>query len=96
MSKAIRHALTIANFTIDQPAPLGSIVKLRQWGGVILIVSKNRPLFVQRLSVFLFFRELRKIKPPARKKKLEENSGPDPLLTTNLEGCHRESKEVSP
>ena len=31
-------------------------------------------------SIFLFFRELRKIWPPARKKKLEENSGPDPLL----------------
>jgi hypothetical protein len=31
-------------------------------------VSKNRPLFVQRLSVFLLFRELIKIRPPARKK----------------------------
>ena len=31
-------------------------------------MSKNQPLFVQRLSVFLFFRELRKIRPPARKK----------------------------
>jgi hypothetical protein len=55
-------------------------------GGAILIVSKNRLLFVQRLSVFLFFRELQKIRPPARKKKLEENSGPDPLsLSTG--GC---------
>jgi len=37
-------------------------------GGAILIVSKKWPLFVQRLSVFLFFRELQKIRPPARKK----------------------------
>ena len=69
MSKAIRHALTITNFTIDRPAPLEINRKIATMGGgAILIVSKNRPLFVQRLSVFLFFRELRKIRPPARKK----------------------------
>jgi hypothetical protein len=82
MSKAIRHALMIANSTIERPAPLEINHKIPMMGGgAILIVSKNRPLFVQRLSVFLFFRELRKIRPPARKN-LEENSGPDPLVVT--------------
>jgi hypothetical protein len=52
------------------------------------------PCVVHGMSVFLFFRELRKIWPPARKKKLEENSGPDPLVLGHLWGqndvslCH--------
>ncbi len=65
MSKPIPHALTIANFTIERPAPLEINRKIvTMGGGAILIVSKNRPPFVQRLSVFLFFPELRKITDP--------------------------------
>jgi hypothetical protein len=43
MSKAIQHALTIANFTIDQPAPLEINRKIATMGrgGAILIVSKK-------------------------------------------------------
>jgi len=37
-------------------------------GGAILIVSKNRPLFVRRLSVFWGVLVHRKIRSPARKK----------------------------
>jgi hypothetical protein len=33
MSKAIRHALTIANFTIDRPAPLEINRKMATMGG---------------------------------------------------------------
>jgi len=79
MSKAIRHALTIANFTIDRPAPLEINRKIvTMGGGAILIVAKNRPLFVQHLSVFLFFQELRKIRPPARKKNRRKTLGRTP------------------
>jgi len=34
-------------------------------------VVEKEPCVVHGLSVFLFFRELRKIRPPARKKKIE-------------------------
>jgi hypothetical protein len=43
------------------------------------MLSKKEPCVVHGLSVFLFFRELQKIRPPARKK-IEVNSGPDPLV----------------
>jgi hypothetical protein len=50
MSKAIQHALTIANFTIDRPAPL----EINRGGGDSHCVKKG-PLFVWRLAVFLCF-----------------------------------------
>ena len=84
MSKAIQHALTIANFTIDRPAPLEINRKIATMGGVILIVSKNWPLFVQCLSVFLFSRELRKIRPPTRKKNWRKTLGRTPYIVVKL------------
>jgi hypothetical protein len=42
---------------------------------------------------FLFFRKLRKSWPLARKKKLEENSGPDPLLSSSVKGCSSPSQD---
>jgi hypothetical protein len=43
------------------------------------MLSKKEPCVVHGLSVSLFFLELQKIRPPARKKLMEGNSGPDPL-----------------
>jgi hypothetical protein len=55
-------------------------------GRAIIMLSKKEPCVVHGLSVFLFFQELQKIRPPARKK-MEGNSGPDPLiLGTNILG----------
>ncbi len=81
MSKAIRHALTIANFTIDRPAPLKINRKIATMGGVILIVSKKGPLFVQRLSVFLvFFCASKKVGLPPKKNFLAGRLGLEPLM----------------
>ena len=60
----------IANFTIDQPAPLEINCNLVTMGGAILIVSKKQPLFVQHLSVFWGVLVHRKIRSPARKKNI--------------------------
>jgi hypothetical protein len=46
----------IADFTIDQPALLENNPKIATMGGgAIIIVSKNRPLFVLPLSVLWVF-----------------------------------------
>jgi hypothetical protein len=42
MSKAIRHALTIANSTIDRPGPLEINRKIATMGGAILILVEKR------------------------------------------------------
>ena len=77
---------------IDRPAPLEINRKISTMGGGrFSLCQKSASLFVQRLSVFLFFRELQKIRPPARKKKLEENSGPD-HLTTKARASKRATK----
>ena len=77
-------------------SPIFNLISQRVWGSpskwqasgrAIIKLSKKEPCVVHGLSVFLFFRELRKIWPPARKKKLEENSGPDPLLQSSLTPC---------
>jgi hypothetical protein len=46
MSKAIRHALTIANFTIDRPAPLEIDLKIATMGGgaILILVEKRASL----------------------------------------------------
>jgi hypothetical protein len=73
-----------------------NLISQRGWGSRIAIkmasigegdyqVVKKRALCCSRLSVFLFFQELRKIRPPARIKKLEENSGPDPLTQGKIQ-----------
>jgi hypothetical protein len=43
-----------------------------------LMLSKKEPYVVHGLSVFLFFQELKKIRPPARKKKWRETLGQTP------------------
>ncbi len=51
----IQHALTIPDFAIDYPALLEINRKLAvMGGGAVLILSKNRPLFVRCLSVFFW------------------------------------------
>jgi hypothetical protein len=68
MSKAIRHALTIANSTIDRPGPLEINRKIATMGGgQFSSWSKKGPLFVRCLSVFLVFFALRKKWSPAQK-----------------------------
>ncbi len=53
MFNVIKHALTIANYVIEQPALLEINRKIAVIGGVILILSKNWPPFVCCVSVFL-------------------------------------------
>jgi hypothetical protein len=61
MLKPIQHALTIANFTIDRPAPLEINRKIATMGGGDSHRVKKLPLFVRRLSVFwVFFCALKK------------------------------------
>ena len=68
MSKAIQHALTIANFTIDRPAPLEINRKIATMGGGDSHCVKKLASLCSVSVCFLFFQELRKIRPPARKK----------------------------
>jgi len=68
MLKVIQHALTIANFLSDHPARLGITIKMASIGEGDYHVVKKEPCVVHGLSVFMFFWELQKITPPARKK----------------------------
>ncbi len=76
--KLIQCALMIANFLSDRPVQLGIDIKIASIGKGDYCVVKKEPLFVCGLSVVLFFRELRKFKPPTRKKKLMEKLGRTP------------------
>jgi len=69
MSKAIRHALTIANFMIDRPAPLEINCKIAtEGGGDSHHVEKSASLCLA--SVFFWGILVHgKIRSPARKKK---------------------------
>ena len=78
MLKVIQHALTIANFLSDHPARLGIAIKMASIGEGNYHVVKKKPCVVHGLSVFLFFLELQKIRPPARKKKWRETLGRTP------------------
>jgi hypothetical protein len=53
MSKAIRHALTIANFTIDRPAPLEINRKIVTMGGGRFSLCQKIRLSL--FSVCMFF-----------------------------------------
>jgi hypothetical protein len=65
---------------IDQPALLEINHKIATMGGAILIVSKNRPLFVWRLSAFGGVLAIQKIRSPAPKKYWREDLGWTPYL----------------
>jgi hypothetical protein len=53
MSKAIRHALMIANFTIDRPGPLEINRKIATMGGAILILVEKRASLCSSSVCFL-------------------------------------------
>jgi hypothetical protein len=71
---SIVRALTIGNFTIDRPALLEINCKIPTMGGAIVIVSKNRTLFVWHLYVFCLQK-----KSGAPELKNGGTNGPDPL-----------------
>jgi hypothetical protein len=69
MLKPTQHALTIANFTIDQPAPLEINRKIATMGeGAILIMSKKGLSLFGVCLFFGCFFALRKSRSPAPKK----------------------------
>jgi hypothetical protein len=72
--------VTVADFTIDRPGLLEINRKIATMGGGILIVSKKKPHFVRRLSVFLGVLAASKLKVSRHKKKiLAGRLGLDPL-----------------
>jgi hypothetical protein len=79
MLKVIQHALTIANFLSDHPAWLGIAIKMASIGEGDYHVVKKRALCCSRSVCFFVLPRASKIRPPARKK-MEGNSGPDPLV----------------
>jgi hypothetical protein len=79
MLKVIQHSVMIAIFLSGKPAGLEIAIKMASIGKGNDRVVKKRASFCVQSVCFLIFQELRKFRPPA-KKKLEGNSGPDPLI----------------
>ena len=85
MLKAIRHALMIANSTIDRPGPLEINRKIATMGGAILIlVEKRASLCSVSVCFFSVFCALEKVVSRPKKTFLAGRLGPDPLLGHNL------------
>jgi len=85
MSKAIRHALMIANFTIDRPALLEINRKIATMGGGRF--SSCQKIGLSLFGVCLFFGGfwcIKKLGLPPEKKILAGRLGLDPLPTAAM------------
>jgi hypothetical protein len=71
----------------------GSPSKWRASGRAIIKLSKKEPCVVHGLSVFFVLPRASKNLASRQKKKLEENSGPDPLLSSSVKGCSSPSQD---
>ena len=80
MLKAIRHALMIANSTIDRPGPLEINRKIATMGGAILILVEKRASLCSASVCFLgVFCASEKVVSRPKKTFLAGRLGPDPL-----------------
>jgi hypothetical protein len=80
MSKAIRHALTIANFTIDRPAPLEINRKIATGGSDSHRAEKRASLCSASVCLLGVFCASEKVGLPPEKNLLAGRLELDPIL----------------